>query len=81
MRSSTSSAGASILSLLVEGGAETHASFFAGDLVDKVYAYVAPIVIGGREAPGPVGGQGVARLVDVTQAPRRRGAVRWMAIS
>jgi diaminohydroxyphosphoribosylaminopyrimidine deaminase/5-amino-6-(5-phosphoribosylamino)uracil reductase len=53
-----------ILSLLVEGGAEVHASFFAEGLVDKVQAYLAPIIIGGREAPGPVGGEGVGRLAD-----------------
>jgi diaminohydroxyphosphoribosylaminopyrimidine deaminase / 5-amino-6-(5-phosphoribosylamino)uracil reductase len=53
-----------ILSLLVEGGAEVHASFFAEGLVDKVQAYLAPIIIGGREAPGPVGGDGVRSLSD-----------------
>jgi diaminohydroxyphosphoribosylaminopyrimidine deaminase/5-amino-6-(5-phosphoribosylamino)uracil reductase len=53
-----------ILSLLVEGGSEVHASFFAKGLVDKVYAYVAPRLIGGREALGPVGGPGVERLAD-----------------
>lgn len=51
-----------IISLLVEGGGETHASFLAARLVDKVYAYVAPIVIGGKEAPGPVAGDGVEDL-------------------
>jgi diaminohydroxyphosphoribosylaminopyrimidine deaminase/5-amino-6-(5-phosphoribosylamino)uracil reductase len=53
-----------LLSLLVEGGAEVHASFFAEGLVDKVYAYVAPRFIGGREAPGPLGGAGLERLAD-----------------
>jgi diaminohydroxyphosphoribosylaminopyrimidine deaminase/5-amino-6-(5-phosphoribosylamino)uracil reductase len=53
-----------ILSLLVEGGSEVHASFFARGLVDKVYAYVAPRLIGGREALGPVGGPGVERLAE-----------------
>jgi diaminohydroxyphosphoribosylaminopyrimidine deaminase/5-amino-6-(5-phosphoribosylamino)uracil reductase len=56
-----------ILSLLVEGGAEVHASFFAEGLVDKVQAYIAPLVIGGREAPGPVGGQGVPSLAGATK--------------
>jgi len=50
------------LSLLVEGGAEVHASLFEAGLVDKVHAYVAPRLIGGREAPGPLGGQGVDQL-------------------
>jgi diaminohydroxyphosphoribosylaminopyrimidine deaminase / 5-amino-6-(5-phosphoribosylamino)uracil reductase len=53
-----------IISLLVEGGGEVHASFFASGLVDKVHAYVAPRLIGGREAPGPVGGAGVERLAE-----------------
>jgi diaminohydroxyphosphoribosylaminopyrimidine deaminase/5-amino-6-(5-phosphoribosylamino)uracil reductase len=53
-----------ILSLLVEGGGEVHASFVAQGLVDKVHAYVAPRMIGGREAPGAVGGEGVERLAD-----------------
>lgn len=53
-----------LLSVLVEGGAEVHASFFADNLVDKVHAYIAPRVIGGREAPGPVGGPGIERLAD-----------------
>lgn len=53
-----------ILSLLVEGGSEVHASFFASGLVDKVHAYVAPRLIGGRDALGPIGGPGVERLTD-----------------
>jgi diaminohydroxyphosphoribosylaminopyrimidine deaminase / 5-amino-6-(5-phosphoribosylamino)uracil reductase len=55
-----------ILSLLVEGGAEVHASFFAAGLVDKVHAYVAPRLIGGRGAPGPLGGEGVEHLAAAT---------------
>jgi diaminohydroxyphosphoribosylaminopyrimidine deaminase/5-amino-6-(5-phosphoribosylamino)uracil reductase len=53
-----------ILSVLVEGGGEVHAACFAANLVDKVCAYVAPKLVGGRDAPGPVGGLGVARLAD-----------------
>lgn len=53
-----------ILSVLIEGGGEVHASFFAANLVDKVCVYVAPSIIGGREAPGPVGGKGVEHLAD-----------------
>jgi len=53
-----------ILSLLVEGGGEVHAAFFSESLVDKVYAYIAPKLIGGREAPGPLGGEGIAHLSE-----------------
>jgi diaminohydroxyphosphoribosylaminopyrimidine deaminase/5-amino-6-(5-phosphoribosylamino)uracil reductase len=53
-----------ILSVLVEGGSEVHGSFFAAGLVDKVHAYVAPRLIGGRGALGAVGGVGIERLVE-----------------
>ncbi len=53
-----------IISVLVEGGGEVHAACFAENLVDKVAAYVAPRLIGGREAPGPIGGPGIERLTD-----------------
>jgi len=53
-----------LLSVLVEGGAEIHAAFFGEDLVDKVYAYVAPRLIGGRDAPGPIGGLGIEHVAD-----------------
>lgn len=55
-----------ILSVLVEGGGEVHAAMFEAGLVDKLYAYLAPKLIGGRDAPGPLGGKGVERLIDAT---------------
>ena len=55
-----------ILSVLVEGGAEVHAAFFREGLVDKVYAYIAPRLIGGRNAPGPLGGEGIGPLTEAT---------------
>lgn len=51
--------------LLVEGGGETLYSFFAEGLVDYVQAYIAPKLVGGRQAPAPLGGAGVA---DMSQA-------------
>jgi diaminohydroxyphosphoribosylaminopyrimidine deaminase/5-amino-6-(5-phosphoribosylamino)uracil reductase len=48
--------------LLVEGGADVVAAFLAAGLVDELLVCVAPVVIGGRSAPGPVGGVGVDRL-------------------
>ena len=53
-----------VTSLLVEGGARVHGAFFDAGLVDQVVAFIAPLIIGGREAPGPVGGEGPARLSD-----------------
>lgn len=51
-----------MLTLLVEGGGELLGAFFAERLVDRVWAFIAPVIIGGRDAPGPVGGTGVEQL-------------------
>lgn len=51
-----------ISSLLVEGGAEVSAAFLGAGLVDKVLWFIAPKIIGGRDAPGPVAGTGLARM-------------------
>ena len=53
-----------ITSLLVEGGAEVHGSFFQAGLVDKVYFFFAPKIIGGRDAVPMVGGRGAAVIAD-----------------
>lgn len=53
-----------ILSLLVEGGGKLLGSFFDLGLVDKVQAIVAPIIIGGQEAPSAVAGRGAHRMAD-----------------
>jgi diaminohydroxyphosphoribosylaminopyrimidine deaminase/5-amino-6-(5-phosphoribosylamino)uracil reductase len=49
-----------VRAVLVEGGAETHAAFLDLGLVDRVALFVAPLLLGGREAPGVVGGVGRA---------------------
>ena len=48
-----------ITSVYAEGGPTLGAELFAGRLVDRMVAYIAPRVAGGRDAPGPVGGAGV----------------------
>jgi len=53
-----------VLSVLAEGGAELHASLFCTGLVDRVVAFVGSVILGGRAAPGPVAGHGVASLAD-----------------
>ena len=59
-----------ITSLLIEGGGEINASAVAAGIVDKVMCFVAPIIIGGRNAPGPIGGEGVSSLMDVPHLQR-----------
>ncbi|TWH49092.1 bifunctional diaminohydroxyphosphoribosylaminopyrimidine deaminase/5-amino-6-(5-phosphoribosylamino)uracil reductase RibD [Sporomusa sp. KB1] len=48
-----------ITSVFVEGGAAINASLLAANLIDKVYCFIAPKILGGKAAPGPVGGIGV----------------------
>lgn len=53
-----------ITSILVEGGASVNASVLQAGLADKVCWFIAPKIVGGHAAPGPVGGEGVAFLQD-----------------
>ena len=53
-----------ICSLFVEGGAAVNFSFLQAGLVDRVHAFIAPKLLGGREALTPVGGTGFAELSD-----------------
>ena len=56
-----------VQSLLVEGGAAVHGAFLEAGLIDKLHLFLAPKLIGGRQAPGIFGGQGIARLADAPQ--------------
>lgn len=51
-----------IQSVLVEGGAEVSGSFYDTKLIDKISFFIAPIVIGGRDAPTAIGGHGAQQL-------------------
>ena len=53
-----------IIGVLVEGGGQLAASLLAHNLADRWLAFIAPKVIGGDAAPGPVGGMGIARMAD-----------------
>ncbi len=59
-----------IISVLVEGGGETIGSFVDEKVVDKVYVFYAPIIIGGRDASGAVGGTGVKLIKDAIKLNR-----------
>ena len=47
-----------ITSVLLEGGSEVHGAFNDAGLAERVYAFIAPKIIGGKNAIGPVGGIG-----------------------
>lgn len=54
-----------IQSVLVEGGGEIAGAFVDARLVDKVTLVIAPLMIGGHDAPMAIGGEGIA---DIAQA-------------
>jgi diaminohydroxyphosphoribosylaminopyrimidine deaminase/5-amino-6-(5-phosphoribosylamino)uracil reductase len=54
----------SLQSVLVEGGGNVAGTFLDAALVNKVSFFIAPTIIGGREAPGAVGGKGAETLAD-----------------
>ncbi len=51
-----------IRSLLVEGGSELNAALLKSKLVDHVRLYVAPSLLGGRDAKGLIGGKSPTRV-------------------
>ena len=59
-----------VTSVLVEGGGTLLGSLFDRGLVDKVVAFVAPVIVGGLAAPSPVAGAGVERLAQARRLDR-----------
>lgn len=51
-----------IVNLLIEGGGEINASAFASCLVDKAIFFLAPRIIGGKEALTAVEGEGIKKI-------------------
>jgi diaminohydroxyphosphoribosylaminopyrimidine deaminase / 5-amino-6-(5-phosphoribosylamino)uracil reductase len=51
-------------SLLIEGGAYVLGSAIESNIVDKAYVFIAPKIIGGKDAPSPIGGSGVMKIND-----------------
>lgn len=57
-------AGLQIVNILVEGGGELAASLIESKLVDRFLFFIAPKIIGGRDAVTSVEGLGVGRIAD-----------------
>ena len=49
-------------SILIEGGGEINSSAFEAGIVDRVFVFISPILVGGQQAPSPIGGKGVAKI-------------------
>ena len=63
-----------VTAVLLEAGRELTGAFVQAGLVDRVAVFIAPKLLGGAAAPGPVGGPGFAladalRLTDLTTRP------------
>lgn len=65
-----------IMSVLIEGGSEIAASSLESGIVDKLVFFIAPLLIGGRDAPPVIGGRGVGPLAQAA----RLHSVRWDAV-
>jgi len=59
-----------IVSLLVEAGGTLQGALFDARLVDKVMAFIAPVIIGGMRAASPVEGQGASRMAETWRLTR-----------
>jgi len=59
-----------ITSVLVEGGSSLFGSLFDRGLVDKVLAFVSPIIVGGDGAKSAVGGRGVDMVAEALRLGR-----------
>jgi diaminohydroxyphosphoribosylaminopyrimidine deaminase/5-amino-6-(5-phosphoribosylamino)uracil reductase len=58
-----------IITVLVEGGGKLLGSLFDHRLVDKVLAFISPVIIGGREAVS-VGGDGIDNIAKALRLSR-----------
>jgi diaminohydroxyphosphoribosylaminopyrimidine deaminase/5-amino-6-(5-phosphoribosylamino)uracil reductase len=61
-----------ITSVMIEGGGTTLATAFEAGIVDKVMFFIAPKIIGGRDAITAVEGEGVARMSEAIALERMR---------
>ena len=59
-----------VTSVLVEGGGILLGSLLDFHLVDKVIAFITPIIIGGEGAKSPVVGIGVDKVADAIKLNR-----------
>lgn len=51
-------------SILLEGGSTLNFSTLQAGIVDKVYQFIAPKIVGGSIAKSPVGGEGVKKITN-----------------
>ena len=57
----------SLTNLMLEGGSELLASFFEAGHIDECHIFLGAKVVGGRLAPGPIGGSGIEKIADAKE--------------
>jgi len=61
-----------VTSLLVEGGSEVNAALLRAGLVQRIMCYVAPLLLGGQDAKGLLGGRSPRRLSEALRLKNLR---------
>ena len=56
-----------ITSVLVEGGGTINFAMLNAGLVDKIFAFVAPKILGGKNSLSAIAGEGFAKLADAVE--------------
>lgn len=72
-----------IISVLVEGGSATLGNFVDEKLVDKVYAFYGPMILGGENALSAIGGKGaetIKQALNLTDIKIKRFADNFAVI-
>jgi diaminohydroxyphosphoribosylaminopyrimidine deaminase/5-amino-6-(5-phosphoribosylamino)uracil reductase len=62
--------GEGITSVLIEGGRQIHTSLFRDGLIDKVVVFMAPKLLGGRLATGPLDDLGIGAPTEALELER-----------
>lgn len=57
-------------SIYLEGGGTLNSAMLKEGLVKRIHAYIAPKLVGGREAPGPIGGPGAVTMQEAALLSR-----------
>jgi len=70
-----------ITSILLEGGSTLNGTMVREKLIDKIFFFIAPKIISGRNAPGPIGGDGIENLEEalfLKQGQMKRVGDDWL---
>ena len=51
-----------LTNVLIEGGGQLTGSLLTGRLIDEAHVFIAPKLVGGTEAPGPMAGHGIGQM-------------------